>query len=301
LLLSILLLAVLVGLKSIEDELGGVPPPAIGLVMGFAVVQWGQLMIHDGSINFPDNLYTLALLTAIIALVSRRTRVFVLWAALASLLRYPGAVVIGVAGAALFALAPTRRKNTLDSLARFALVLAVFCGVMLFWGLRSEQLDAWFYSLYWETVPEHFQNNAHAAPLVFRPLIFLMKWFFVGGGVLLIAIPFRSLLSRVAVLTALGYFPFLAFIDHTSNHYFLPLIMLAALAATASVCQLSGTNKKRAVASLALLSGLLYLGAFRGRTAVEDFAEQVSIAHETIPTGPDENAPTPPEDAPEDQ
>lgn len=301
LLLSTLLLAVIVGLKGIEDELGVPPPPAVGVVMGFAAVQWGQLMVSDGSINFPDNFYTLALLASVTALVSRRTRVFIMWAALASLLRYPGAVVVGMAGAALFAVAPTRRRDTLDALAQFALVLAAFCGLMLIWGLRSGQLDAWFYSLYWETVPEHFQNNAHAAPLVYRPLIFLLKWLFVGGGILIFAFPFRSVLSRVAVITALGYFPFLAFIDHTSNHYFLPLIVLASLAACASVSQLSGLTRRRAVAALALCSGLLYLGAFRGRSAVEDFAEQIAVVHETIPIGPDETAPTPAEDAPEGQ
>jgi len=301
LLLSILFLAVLVGLKGIGDELGSPAPPIMGVVMGFAVVQWGQLMIHDGSINFPDNLYTLALLTSITALVSRRTRVFVLWALLASLLRYPGAVVVGMAGAILFALAPDRRRHTLNDMARFGLILAIFCGMMLIQGLRSGLLDAWFYSLYWETVPEHFQNNANAAPVAYRPIIFLMKWIFVGGGVLILALPLRSMLSRVAIGTALAYFPFLAFIDHTSNHYFLPLVVLAAMGAGASICQLNGQRRRRAIAALALLSGLLYLGAFRGRTAVEDYAERISIAHETIPIGPDEDSPTPPEDAPEDQ
>jgi hypothetical protein len=299
LLVAMLLLAMIVGIIAVEDELGAAPPPALGIVMGFAAVQWGQLMVHDGSINFPDNLYALALLTSVASLVSRRTRVFVLWAALATLLRYPGAAVVGMAGAALFVLAPERRRDTVDALARFALILAVFCGVMLLWGVRSGLLDAWFYSLYWETVPEHFQNNSQAAPLAFRPMIFICKWVFVGGGVLFLALPLRSLLSRVATATALAYFPFLAFIDHHSNHYFLPLILLAALAACASIAQLSGATRQRAAVAVAIVAGLLYMGAFAGRTAVEDFAERVSVAHDTIPTGPDEHAATPPEDAPE--
>jgi len=299
LLVAMLLLAIVVGLIAVEDELGGPPPAALGIVMGFAAVQWGQLMVHDGSINFPDNLYALALLTSIASLVSRRTRVFVLWAALATLLRYPGAVVVGMAGAALFALAPERRRDTVDALARFALVLAAFCGMMLLWGVRSGQLDAWFYSLYWETIPEHFQNNSQAAPLAFRPMIFLLKWLFVGGGILFLALPLRGILSRVAAATALAYVPFLAFIDHHSNHYFLPLILLAALAACGSIAQLSGATRQRAAIAIAVVAGILSLGAFRGRYAVEDFAERISIAHETIPIGPDEDGPTPPEDAPD--
>jgi hypothetical protein len=103
----------------------------------------------------------------------------------------------------------------------------------------------------------------------------------------------------VAALTALAYVPFLAFIDHHSNHYFLPLILLAAVSACASVAQMSGPKRQRWVGALSLLAALLYMGAFRGRAAVENFAEQLSIPHETIPIGPDEGAPTPPEDAPE--
>ena len=41
----------------------------------------------------------------------------------------------------------------------------------------------------------------------------------------------------VLVATAVLYAPFLAFIDHFSHHYFLPLIGLAGLAACASIAQ----------------------------------------------------------------
>ena len=80
-------------------------------------------MINDGSINFPDSLYALALLVSVVSLAGRRTGIFVLWATLATLLRYPGAVVVGMAGAILFVLAPKQRRNTVDALASASTVL----------------------------------------------------------------------------------------------------------------------------------------------------------------------------------
>lgn len=300
LLIGLLLLSVLVGLKAIDDDGEAVLQRPAGLIFGFAAVQWGQLMINDGSLNFPDSLYALALLVSVASLAGRRTGIFVLWATLATLLRYPGAVVVGMAGAILFVLAPKQRRNTVDALARFTLILAGFCCLMLIAGARSGQLDEWFYSLYWETIPEHFQNNANAAPLGLRPIIFNLKWLAVGGAVLFLGIPFRGTLSKLAAGTALAYMPFLAFIDHQSNHYFLPLILLAALASTASVLRAEPRRRPTLVVTLAILSGLLYLSSHRSRAAVEGWSEKISVPHETIPLGPDEDAATPPEDAPEE-
>jgi len=301
LLLSFLLFFVIVGLKAIEDEVGIAPYPLLGAALGFAAVQGAQLMIRDGSINFPDNLYALALLVSAAGLVSRRTRVFVVWAVLAALLRYPGAVVVGMAGGALFLLAPKQRRSTVDALARFTLVIAIFCAGMLVWGIRSGLLDAWFYSLYWETVPEHFQNNANAAPLLIRPIVFNLKWMCVGGGLLIVAFPFRGTLSRVMAVTALAYMPFLAFIDHHSNHYFLPLILMAALSACASVAHTKESRRRTWALVVALTSCILFLSSHQGRSAVERFSDRISVPHRTLPLGPEGEATTPPEDAPEEE
>lgn len=299
LLVAMLLVLLVVGLKAIEHEIGEAPHPALGISLGFAAAQWGQLMVRDGSVNFPDNLYALALTISVVALVSGRTRVFVIWAILATLLRYPGAAVVGMAGASLFLLAPKKRQQTVDGLARYGLVLAVFCGLMLIAGIRSGQLDPWFYSLYWETIPEHFRNNAYAPPMGIRPVLFVLKWVCVGGGVLLLAFPFRGLLSRTTLATAMAYMPFLAFIDHHSNHYFLPLIALAGISACASIAQAPEKRRNLLVLVLAVFSFLLFVTSHTGRHAVEALSDQAAIQHETIPEGPDEEAETPPEDAPE--
>jgi hypothetical protein len=258
-------------------------------------------MISDGSLNFPDNLYALALLVSLAALVSKRTRVFVVWALLATLLRYPGGVVIGIMGASMFLVAPKSRRGTLNALAHFMLPLALFCGGMLVMGIRSGLLAEWFYSLYWETVPEHFQNNANAAPMLLRPIIFNLKWLVVGGGVLLLALPFRGVLSRVCTLTALAYMPFLAFIDHHSNHYFLPLILFSALAACSSVSLVDPKKRPQWTFLLTLFSLLLFLASHHGKAAVERFGDTVSVPHETLPLGPEDEGPTPPEDAPQEE
>ena len=76
---------------------------------------------------------------------------------------------------------------------------------------------------------EHFNNNPEALPLWQRPLLFLKILGLVGGGAVLASLPFRGTLSRVAMATALLYAPFLAFIDHFSNHYFLPLLTVTCV------------------------------------------------------------------------
>ena len=98
-------------------------------------------------------------------------------------------------------------------------------------AVTTGALDQWLFALWFETIPEHFDNNPEALPLWQRPLLFLKILGLVGGGAVLASLPFRGTLSRVAMATALLYIPFLAFIDHFSNHYFLPLLALIACAA----------------------------------------------------------------------
>ncbi|MEE2828172.1 MAG: hypothetical protein VX498_03205, partial [Myxococcota bacterium] len=73
LLVCMLLALVVLGLKGIEDETGKAPLPVLGVVLGFTALQWGQLMVRDGSMNFPDNLYALGLAVSVVALCSGRT------------------------------------------------------------------------------------------------------------------------------------------------------------------------------------------------------------------------------------
>ena len=265
LLLLILLGIGTVGLLGIRDE-GATPPVELGLVLGLAVLQHGRLMVSDGSLNFPDSLYALALVVSTVALVSGRVRVFIIWALLASVLRYPGAVVVAMSGFCLLALDPGRRKRIIDALVRFGFGIAIFCGLMLLAGLATRKIDTWLFALYFETIPEHFNNNPDALPILERPIEFLRLWALFGGGVLLVAIPFRSRLSKVALGTALLYAPLLAFIDHFSHHYFLPLVGLAGVSATASVAKVESEGVRRglSMAMVVLAAGLFAWSAGNG-------------------------------------
>jgi hypothetical protein len=256
--LAILLGLVLAGLLGIEADSGPVPP-LLAATLLFAALQVGRLMVVDGSMNFPDPLYALALLASVVALFAQRPRVFVAWGLLASLSRYPGAVVLLMAGACLLALDPQRSRRAALALVRLALLLALFCGAMLVAGLLSERLEAWFFALYFETVPEHFGHEG-APPLLERAWDFLRVWGLSGGLAALPALlPPRGMLARVALGTALLYAPFLMFIDHVSHHYFLPLLALGATAAAASMARLAEPWRTRLGLALALGSGLLLL------------------------------------------
>jgi len=224
----------------------------LAAALSFNAAQHGRLMVSDGSMNFPDNLFACALVLAVVSLCRGKSHIFVLWAMLAAVLRYPGAVVVLLSGLALVAVDRQRRVQVIEGLMKFGLVIALFCAAMLAAGIATGVLPSWLYSLYFETIPEHFRNSGgDALPMLLRPVHFLRIWLLVGGGLLLLAAPFRGKLSRVAAITALLYFPFLGFIDHHSHHYFLPLIGLAGISACASIAQDPRTGRRL------LLSGLL--------------------------------------------
>lgn len=244
LLLLVLMGIVAVTLRAVEDD-GADVGPILTLVVAANAISHGRMMVHDGSLNFPDPLFAFALLVTAATASSGRVRLFVLWACLAALLRYPGAVVASFAGGMVVLVDPVRRRLARRALERFAFALAAFCAVMLAFGFVSGKLETWLYALYFETIPEHFRNNPEAPPFWSRPLEFGLFWAQVGGVALVLAAPFRGSLARVMAGTALLYAPFLAFIDHMSHHYFLPLIAMAAAAAAANVARDPSIARKR--------------------------------------------------------
>jgi hypothetical protein len=243
----LILTTVAIIMKSVEGELlqaghaggriGVIVGLAIGLAAGFGGVQHAALIISDASMNFPDTMYAVALLGSIALLVAGRFRLFLLWAALAALLRYPGAIVVALGALTFLATDKKHRALVTDAIVKFVLGVCVFCGGMLIAAVVSESLEAWLFALYFETIPEHFNNNPEALPLLERPLEFFRYWGRVGGVAMLFALPLRGALARTAFGTAILYAPFLMFIDHFSSHYFLPLIALASLAAGANIAR----------------------------------------------------------------
>jgi len=248
----IILTIVAVVMKAVEAELvakGAARGPlalgvgaAIGLAAATNGMQHGALITSDASMNFPDTMYALALVGSVALLVAGRFRMFLTWAVLAALLRYPGAVVVALGALTYMATDKERRGLVTDAIVKFVMGISVFCGAMLIAAVLSESLEAWLFALYFETVPEHFNNNPEALPLLERPLEFFKYWGRVGGIALLFALPLRGPMARTAFGTALLYAPFLMFIDHFSSHYFLPLIALASLAAGANIARAPGDH-----------------------------------------------------------
>ncbi len=273
---SALLLAILIGIGGLglaaaedtspERRLGGPEGAALGVALAATALQHGRLMVSDGSMNFPDSLYALGLVAAVALLVTGRTRTFLLWGFLAAVLRYPGAVVVLLAALALAGLRADLRRRVVDAVMRFGLGIAAFCGGMLLIAVLSGSLEQWLFALWFETVPEHFDNNPDALPLWRRPLEFGRIWLLVGGGAVVASLPFRGTLCRVALATALLYAPFLAFIDHFSHHYFLPLIGLVGLGVAANAAA-APTEKARTIDALAFAAvavGLYLWGGVTG-------------------------------------
>ena len=233
----------------------------LGVGIGAIALQHGRMMVSDGSMNFPDNLFALSLVVCASLLVTGRARTFLLWALLATVLRYPGAVVVAMSAGAMALLRPDLRRRALLMAMRFGFAVALFCGAMLVVAVFTESLEAWLFALWFETVPEHFNNNSEALPLLRRPLEFLRIWALVGGGALLVAIPFRGTLARVLVATAVLYAPFLAFIDHFSHHYFLPLLALVAAGTAASIAAAESPKVRLAQAAAFAVVGIALLAA----------------------------------------
>jgi len=272
---SALLLAILIGIAGLglaaadevgDERLSAPVGAALGVALAATALQHGRLMVSDGSMNFPDSLYALGLVAAVALLVTGRMRTFLLWGFLAAVLRYPGAVVVLLAALALAGLRADLRRRVVDTGMRFGLGIAAFCGVMLLVAVLSGSLEQWLFALWFETVPEHFDNNPDALPLWRRPLEFGRIWLLVGGGAVAASLPFRGTLCRVALATALLYAPFLAFIDHFSHHYFLPLIGLVGLGVAANAAS-APTEKARTIDALAFAAvavGLYLWGGVTG-------------------------------------
>ena len=145
------------------------------------------------------------------------------------------------------------------AIVKFVLGLCVFCGAMLIAAVVSESLEAWLFALYFETIPEHFNNNPEALPLLRRPLEFFKYWGRIGGLAMLFALPLRGPMARTAFGTAMLYAPFLMFIDHFSSHYFLPGVALAAVAVGANAAPIGGPLVRNAVPVLAAVGSVWFV------------------------------------------
>ena len=198
----------------------------------------GRLMVEPGSFDFPDSLYTAAVVGGMAALLARGPVRLGLLAVAASLLRYPGAVLI--AGAALLW---SLMNGRLRGLVRPALITAGagagLVAVVALAGLLSGNLGEWTEILWFETFQEHWHGETSPGVLLSRAPWFYWTWVAYAGGAPLLALVGARGRSMLILATAGCYSLLLCTIDHSPSHYFLPLIHLSAVALAAGAGTLS--------------------------------------------------------------
>ena len=222
---------------------------------GLATAIHGRLMVEPGSFNFPDSLYTAAIVGGMAALLVRRPVRTGLLALAASLLRYPGAVLI--AGSALLgSLLSGRSRGLVKPALISAGAAAGLLALVALVGLVSGNLAEWWKILWFETFQEHWHGEVDPRVLLARTPWFYWTWVVYAGGAPLLAIVGARGRSLHILLTAACYSLLLCTIDHSPAHYFLPLVHLSVVALAAGV----GTLPQRAVRGVVLALALVGLG-----------------------------------------
>lgn len=256
----VLLLLGAQALRLVEQLSPRAPLPAWLLPPAMVLVH-AELMLQPGSVNFPDSLYAAALVGALSAFAmpgggAGRGR-FVLLTLLAGLLRYPGvvAVVLGVALHHWF-WPQGRLWPRLRDLGVAVLALAGVFGVV---ALLSGALGDWLFILWFETVPEHYDNNGEAAAIWARPPAFYWTWLRYTGFGLLAALPLASREGRWALGAAGLYSLLLCTIDHFPTHYFLPLLALSGVSIACNTSALPSKPLRWGLSGAAVLAALAFV------------------------------------------
>ena len=232
--LFVLLLIGITGLAVLEAAAPDAPWGAWALPGLYTGVLF-HMMATPGSTNFPDTLYTAALLAGLLALLRTslldKPNRFAGIGLAAGLLRYPGTIVLTIW--ALLQRLLLERK-AFPAIVRLWTVVALVAAAIGLGGAATGQLGEWLDILWFETGPEHFQNNQEAPPILERPQIFytewahfmgfkgsfgLAAWAILAGFILWADRNARWILSCILVYSLL-----LCTIDHFPSHYFLPLV-----------------------------------------------------------------------------
>jgi hypothetical protein len=221
---------------------------------GLATAVHGRLMIEPGSFDFPDSLYTAAIVGGMAALLARGPLRTGLLALAASLLRYPGAVLI--AGSALLgSLLSGRLRGLVRPALKATAAGAGLLGLVAVVGMATGNLSEWWKILVFETFEEHWHGETSPGVLLARAPWFYWSWVVYAGGAPLLAIVGARGRSLHLLLTAACYSLLLCTIDHSPTHYFLPLVHLSVVALAAG----AGTLPQRVVRVAILTLGLVGL------------------------------------------
>lgn len=255
LLVWVLVLVALSGVRLLEVVAPNAPLPAWALP-GLAAVVHGKLMLEPGSTNFPDSLYAAAFVLGVAALRQPGFLRFAGLALLAGLLRYPGTIALTCA--ALVAWAVYRELPRSKLVATWGVVGVVAAGFAAA-AVLSDTFSHWLEILWFETVPEHYDNNQEAPPIWQRPPEFYLSWLRYSGFGLLLALPALSRGARFVLGSAFVYSLFLCTIDHFSSHYFLPGVALVAVAVGANAAPIGGPVVRNGIPLLAAAGSLWFL------------------------------------------
>jgi len=270
-----LFVVLLVGLTalSVIETIAPSAPTTAWLIPGVYAAVHFKLMFDPGSTNFPDSLYSAALLGGVGALFraskSGQGRAWVVCFAMAAgALRYPGVVITTLAGVLMWLIAKRSAWGALRAL----WVWVVLLGTLVFVGAWFlGHLDHLVFTLWFETGPEHYHGDYSLTSILPRVPEFFYKWStYLGFGSSSVIGPIIALsaaawliaankTSRWLIVTALCYGALLSTIDHSPTHYFLPLIGLSGLSVVAAASTLTGKLARLSIPAAFVLSGLLFL------------------------------------------
>ncbi len=251
--LWVLMLCGATGVRLLQLAGAGATWPA-WVIPALATAIHGRLMVEPGSFNFPDSLYTAAVLAGLVALLQPGPVRLSLVAIAASLLRYPGAVLI--AGATLlWSLMQGRLRGLVKPALGIAGIGAGVLALVALVGLVSGNLAEWWKILWFETFFEHWHGEADPRILLSRTPWFYWTWVVYAGGAPLLALVGARGRSLLLIATAGCYSLLLCTIDHSPTHYFLPLVYMSAIALAAG----AGTLPQRVVRAVVLALGIIGL------------------------------------------
>ncbi len=216
----------LVGMRLVTTLEPQAPFPALLVPLAGALCH-GEHVIRHSEANFPDNLFALGVMVAILGLVRRDPLFFGGAGFAASILRYPGFAVT-TAAAIVDGVLRRDGKGIRRDLAAMWIPLGVFCVLMLLAGAVSGRLGNWLWILHFETFPEHFHGDYRVSTLLPRIPLFFRDLLVYAGFLPLFALPVLGRGARLLFIVGLGYAAVLCAIDHFPIHYFLPLIALFA-------------------------------------------------------------------------
>lgn len=228
------------------SELHGPLDPLVGLGLGAVVLQHMHA-VHDAvQWNFADNWYTVTMCAALLALATRRPRLFAAWAMVGLGTRYPGAVVAGAPAVLLYLVDRESRPWTRSGLMWLGFGVIGLAGTLMVLGLVTGETERWLGMINHEIYAEHFEQNPHV-PLRDRLVEFFAKWACYGGVGLVFLVPLRPKVSRLLMAAVVIYTPMLMLIDHFANHYILPLMAMSGLAVAANLAVVEAVALRRAL------------------------------------------------------